>query len=109
MRFATTFDEYVPLERRLAIERKPVRRVMTNFESVLSREALVTMATRKGLHSQMNALVPLEIVVTVETLRALIALEWPVVLWRLLRWVLGVHLLHRGGVAAVECRHHPAG
>jgi len=57
----------------------------------------------------MNALVPLEIVVTVETLRALIALEWPVVLWRLLRRVLGVHLLHRSGVTAVECRHHAAG
>lgn len=52
----------------------------TNLERVFAGEALVAMATRKGLHSQVNALMSLEIVISVEALRTLVASEWSVVL-----------------------------
>ena len=55
----------------------------------------------------MNALVSLQIVVTVEALRTLIALERPIVLrvWLSLR-VVAVHVLHVRCVSTVVCWHH---
>lgn len=50
------------------------------------------MPTGEGLHGQVDTLVALEIMITVERLWALIALEGPVVLWLLLAWVVCVHL-----------------
>jgi len=46
------------------------------LQGILSRETLVTTGTRERLHSQMNPLVTLQIVVPIETLRTLITLEW---------------------------------
>jgi hypothetical protein len=58
------------------------------------------------LDGKMDTLVSLEIVVTIETLRALIALEWTLVLrWCLSGWW-AIHLLHGGCVTTVESRHH---
>jgi hypothetical protein len=50
------------------------------------------MPAWERLHGQMDALVPLQIVVAVEGLRALIAFEWPVVLLLLLSRMMAVHL-----------------
>lgn len=68
------------------------------------------MRTWKRLHRQMNALMSLQVVIPVEALRALIALERPVVgrprlvegVWRMP----AVHLLHAGHVATVEAREN---
>lgn len=70
------------------------------------------MPARKRLHRQVNPLMPLQIMIAIEALRALVALERPVVLRRLLpvhvpaqlvRWVLQLH------VAAADERHLRAG
>ena len=55
----------------------------------------------------MNALVSLQIVVTVEALRALITLERPIVLWIWLGLrVVAVHVLHVSCMPTVVCWHH---
>ncbi len=46
-----------------------------HLQSVLAREALVAVAARERLHRQMYPLVPLQVVIPVEALRALVALE----------------------------------
>jgi hypothetical protein len=48
------------------------------LQGVLSGEALVAVGAWKRLDCQMNPLVSLQVVVAVEALRALIALEWSV-------------------------------
>ena len=53
----------------------------TNLERILSREALVAVATWKWLDSQMYPLMSLQIVIAVEALRTLVASEGSVVLW----------------------------
>lgn len=77
------------------------------LQCILAGEALVTVTTGEWLDRQMNALVPLEIVVAVEALRALIAFERSVVLrvWLSLGMV-SIHMLHMRCVATVVCRHH---
>jgi hypothetical protein len=64
------------------------------------------MITRKRLHSQMNPLVPLQVVIPVEALRTLIALERPVVGAGLLVRRVAQEVRHARCVAAVEARHH---
>lgn len=69
------------------------------------------MATGIWFHGKMDPLVPLEVVVAVEALDALIALEGPII-WRLLLLRVVVHatidLLNAGCVTAVETSHHAA-
>lgn len=77
----------------------------TYLERILTREALVAVAAREWLDCQMNSLMPLQIVISVEALRALVASEWPVVL-RIWRWVT-VHVVHRRSVPTVVPAHHP--
>lgn len=55
---------------------------VTHLEGIFSGEALVAERAGERLHGQVDALMPLQVVVPVEGLRALIALERPVVLWR---------------------------
>ena len=63
------------------------------------------MSAREGLDSQVNALMAFEIVVSVETLRTLIATEGTVGLRILLWHVVAVHLLH-GSVSTVVVHWH---
>lgn len=66
----------------------------TNLQGVLAREALLAVAARERLDSQVDALVALQIVVAVETLSALVALEGAVVLLLLVLLLLvPVHVL----------------
>lgn len=66
------------------------------------------MSTRERLDCQVDPLVPLQIVVAVETLGALIALEWSVVGSGLLMRVVSLHKVrHLSCVPTVEARHHP--
>jgi hypothetical protein len=76
------------------------------LECILSRETLVAMCTRERFYRKMYSLVTLEIVVPIEALGALVALEWPVV--RSLLLVLGMaqEMWHLGGVSTVESGHH---
>ena len=52
------------------------------LERVLSREALLAVVTPKRLDGQVDALVALQVVIAVESLRALVALEGPLRLRR---------------------------
>jgi hypothetical protein len=49
-----------------------------SLQCVFAREALVAVSTRKGLHSQMDSLMSLKVMVAVEALRALVAFEWTI-------------------------------
>lgn len=60
------------------------------------------MTTWEWFHRQMDSLVSLQIVITVETLWALIAFEWPVVHGLRLLCVCSIDVLHICRVAAVE-------
>ena len=63
------------------------------------------MSAREGLDSQVDALMAFEIVISVETLRTLIATEGTIGL-RILMWhLVAVHLLH-GGVSTVVVHRH---
>ncbi len=64
----------------------------TNLESVFPGKAFFTVVAGKWFDRQMDPLVPFEIVVAIETLRTLVAFEWPFVVRR--RLVTAVHLLH---------------
>jgi hypothetical protein len=64
------------------------------------------MVARERFDRQMDALVPLQVVIAVETLRALVALEGTVGLWRrglgVGMWWLLEHAAHVCGMATVE-------
>ena len=67
------------------------QQVETYLESILSGEALVAVSAREGLDSQVDTLVAFEIVISVETLRTLIATERTICL-RVLMWhLVAVH------------------
>jgi len=68
-----------------------------HLQSVLPAEALVTVSAGEGLDSQVDPLVPLEVVVPVEALRALVTLEGP------------LSLRHRVVLRVVEMRHVDCG
>ncbi len=57
----------------------------THLQGILPAETLVAEAAGEGLHGQVDALVALEVVVPVEGLGALVALEGPLLLRLLLR------------------------
>jgi hypothetical protein len=76
-----------------------------SLERVFPRETLVAVGAREGLHGEMDSLMPLQVMVPVEALRALVALERTVVCSRLL---LGMsqERAHAGSMAAIEPVHH---
>ena len=65
------------------------------------------MATGERLNSQMNPLMTLQVVISIEALRALVTLERTVVRGLLLLRMVSIHMLHASGVSTVETRHHP--
>lgn len=65
----------------------------TNLQCIFPRKALLAMAAGEWLHCQMDTLVSLQVVVSVEGLWALVALEGAVVWWRLALGVMPVHLM----------------
>ena len=50
---------------------------------------------------------PLQVVISIEALRALVTLERTVVRGLLLLRMVSIHMLHASGVSAVETRYHP--
>ncbi len=48
---------------------------MTHLESILARKALVAVGAGKRLDREVNSLVSLQVVISIETLRTLIAFE----------------------------------
>ena len=95
---ATTFDKNVPLLLRLARLCDACHQ-RAHLECIFPREALVAVAARKGFHRKMYPFVPFEVMVSVETLGALITLERAFV-ERCLR--LAVQLLHLGSMPTVK-------
>lgn len=107
--FAASLDEDVSLFVRLAFFRRKGHVKLgksqlqllhdrigrgTNLQGILAREALLAVAARERFDRQVDPLVPLQVVVSVEALRALVALEGPVVLLLLLLLALvAVHVL----------------
>lgn len=90
--------------------------MQTNLEGILATEALVAVATGKRFDSEMNPLVSLEIVIAIEGLLALIALEGSVihgllmsVLHRLLPISSLTHLWREVRVHRTDERHLRAG
>lgn len=75
------------------------------FERILARKALITVTARERLYREVDSLVPLQVVIPVEALGTLVALEGPIMVRRLL-WgacpVLTVHGLRVGSVATVK-------
>jgi len=78
----------------------------TYLERILPREAFVAVIARERLDSKMDPLVPLQIVIPVEALGALIALERSVVGSGLLVLRVAHEMRHSCGVTAVESWHH---
>lgn len=107
MRFAAAFDKDVTLWCELALWSMMgvCHRLRAYLESILSGKALVTVSAGERLDSQVYALVTLEIVVSVEALRALITTEWSVGLRVVLGHRVSVQLLH-GCMAAVVVHRH---
>ena len=80
---------------------------LSYLQGVFSREALVTMGARKRLDCQVDSLVSFQVVVSIEALGTLIALEWPIVRSCLLVRVVSLHeVRHLGRVSTVEAGHH---
>lgn len=52
----------------------------TYLQRVFSGETLVAVATRERLDGKMDPLMPLQVVVSIEALWALVAAEWPIIL-----------------------------
>ena len=103
---AAAFDKNVTLCGSLADIYFALLRSFTYLQRILSREALVAVGARERLDCQVDPLVSLQIVVAVEALRALIALEWPVGRGRLLVRVVSHEVWHLSCVPTVESRHH---
>ena len=53
---------------------------MMYLQSVLSGEALVATWTGERFYGEMDPLVPLQIMITIKTLRTLIAFEWSILI-----------------------------
>lgn len=79
-------------------------KVSTYLEGVFPGEALLAMAARERLHRQVDTLMPLEIVIPVEALGALVALEWAVIGRSGSRMT--VHVLEARCVAGMESGYH---
>jgi len=65
-----------------------------HLQCVFAREALVTVAAREWLDCQMNALVSLQVVITVEALNTLVALERTIVQRVRCLLLVAVHRVH---------------
>ena len=68
------------------------------------------MCTREGLHSQMNPLMTLEVMVAIEALGALITFEWSIGGWtgKMVRCgVRAVEMLGVGDMSTIETRQDP--
>ena len=63
----------------------------TNLQCILPGEALLAVSARERLHCQMDSLMSLQIVVTIEGLWTLITFEGSVILLLLLPRVVTVH------------------
>lgn len=63
-----------------------------HLQRILPREALLAVPARERLHRQMDPLMSLQIMIPVEALRTLIALERPIVLLLRLAGVAHVHV-----------------
>jgi hypothetical protein len=66
------------------------------------------MIAREWFHSQMNPLMSLQIMISIETLRALVAFEGPIVgcwLMMLQQLIVIVHVLGISSISAVELWH----
>ena len=72
----------------------------TYLQRILPAEAFVAMKTGERLNSQMNPLMPLEIVVPVEALRTYVALKGSVVR---LRWGMAHEVWHAALMRGVRC------
>ena len=102
----TALDKYVALGECQYMHRSSCM-VLSYLQGVFSREALITMGAGKRLDCQVDSLVSFQVVVSIEALRTLIALEWPVVRSCLLVRVVSLHeVRHLGRVSTVEARHH---
>jgi hypothetical protein len=66
------------------------------------------MSARERLHGKMNSLMPFQVMVSVEALGTLIALERAVIR-RLLLWWVTEHVAHACGMPAVESWDHLVG
>src|SRR4051812_3098101 len=77
----------------------------THLEGVFPRKALVAVRARERLHGEMDALVALQIMVPIEALGTLIALEWSVGCrggHAMRRWVGPVQMLGACDMSTVE-------
>lgn len=76
-----------------------------SLECVFTREALVAVVAGERFHRKVDPLVSLQVMVTIEALRALITFEWSIMrrrlLWRVRPWV-AVHRMRVGSIAAIE-------
>jgi hypothetical protein len=102
--FATAFDQDMPLWGNVRAHIMNKGMVRSYLQSILAGETLVTMTARERLNRQMDALMALQVVIAVEALWALIALEGTVIMRRLLSLmrVVVVHMLQAGRVSTVE-------
>lgn len=74
----------------------PLRVDLAYFQGVLPRKALVTVTTWEWLYREVYPLVPLQIVVAIEALRALVAAKRPLVMdgmWRARAVLMHLHLM----------------
>lgn len=81
------------------------------LQRIFARETLVAVTARERLDRQVDPLMTLQVVVPVEALRALIALERAIVRWCLVgsRMCLAVDVAHTRRVPAIrESGHHAA-
>ena len=65
------------------------------------------MIAGKGFDSQVNSLMPFQIVISIEALRTLVTFEGPIIRNLLLVLLIIVHVLSICSISAVELRHHP--
>lgn len=80
--------------------KKNIEKPKTNLQSIFSRKTLVAVQAWKRFHRQMDPFMSLQIMIAVETLRALIASERSFAMCRLSRRP--VHVLQAGAVSTVE-------
>jgi hypothetical protein len=78
----------------------------TYLQGILPREALIAVVAGKRLDGEMDPLMPLQVMVAVEALWALIAFERPVVGSGLLVLRVTHEMRHSGCMTTVKSRHH---
>lgn len=103
---STAFNENVALEKILAQWQHHEGNTQTYLQCILAREALVAVVARERLDSKMDPLVSLQIMISVETLWALVAFEWPVICCGLLMLGMSHEVWHSRCVSAIEAGHH---